>query len=51
MTNSKNSDADRAMRAQAPLVAKRDQATGRVVTLDKVIDPATGKAIRALPGG
>ena len=44
-------DADRAMRAQAPLVAKRDQATGRVVTLDKVIDPATGKAIRALPGG
>lgn len=28
----------------SPLVAKRDQATGRVVTLDKVIDPATGKA-------
>ena len=28
----------------SPLVAKRDQATGRVVTLDKVIDHATGKA-------
>ena len=28
----------------SPLVAKRDQATGRVITLDKVIDPATGKA-------
>lgn len=28
----------------SPLVAKRDQATGRVVTLDKVIDPTTGKA-------
>lgn len=28
----------------SPLVAKRDPATGRVITLDKVIDPATGKA-------
>ena len=27
----------------APLVAKRDPATGRVITLDKVTDPATGK--------
>jgi DNA (cytosine-5)-methyltransferase 1 len=29
----------------SPLVAKRDPTTGRVITLDKVIDPATGKAI------
>lgn len=28
----------------SPLVAKRDPATGRVITLDKVIDPATGKS-------
>ncbi len=28
----------------SPLVAKRDPATGRVITLDKAIDPATGKA-------
>lgn len=28
----------------SPLVAKRDPATGRVITLDKVIDPITGKA-------
>lgn len=28
----------------SPLVAKRDKATGRVITLDKVIDPATGKS-------
>lgn len=28
----------------SPLVAKRCQATGRVVTLDEVTDPATGKA-------
>jgi len=28
----------------APLVAKRCPATGRVITLDKVTDPATGKA-------
>lgn len=28
----------------SPLVAKRDPTTGRVITLDKVIDPATGKA-------
>lgn len=28
----------------SPLVAKRDPATGRVITLDKVIDPTTGKA-------
>lgn len=28
----------------SPLVAKRDKATGRVVTLDKVIDPVTKKA-------
>lgn len=28
----------------SPLVAKRCQATGRVVTLDEVADPATGKA-------
>ncbi len=28
----------------SPLVAKRDPATGRVITLDKVTDPATGKA-------
>lgn len=28
----------------SPLVAKRDPATGRVITLDKVIDQATGKA-------
>ncbi|WP_270175159.1 DNA cytosine methyltransferase [Diaphorobacter sp. ED-3] len=27
----------------SPLVAKRDPATGRVITLDKVTDPATGK--------
>lgn len=27
----------------SPLIAKRDKATGRVLTLDKIIDPATGK--------
>lgn len=27
----------------SPLIAKRDPATGRVITLDKVIDPVTGK--------
>ena len=27
------------------LVAKRDKATGRIVTLDKVIDPVTGKKV------
>lgn len=27
----------------SPLIAKRDKATGRVVTLDRVVDPATGK--------
>lgn len=28
-----------------PLIAKRDKATGRVVTLDKVLDPATGRMV------
>ncbi|WP_101926972.1 MULTISPECIES: DNA cytosine methyltransferase [Luteimonas] len=28
-----------------PLVAKRDKATGRVVTLEKIPDPATGKLV------
>lgn len=29
----------------SPLVAKRDKATGRVITLDKARDPATGKMV------
>jgi DNA (cytosine-5)-methyltransferase 1 len=35
-----------------PLVAKRDKATGRVVTLDEIIDPATGRKVNrvAAPG-
>ena len=28
----------------SPLIAKRDPATGRVITLDRITDPATGKA-------
>lgn len=32
------------MLQRSPLVAKRDPTTGRVITLDKLIDPATGKA-------
>jgi len=31
-----------------PLVAKRDKRTGRVVTLEKVIDPETGKLINRI---
>ncbi len=27
----------------SPLIAKRDKATGRVITLDKIVDPVTGK--------
>lgn len=28
----------------SPLIAKRDPATGRVITLDRILDPATGKS-------
>lgn len=28
-----------------PLIAKRDKATGRVITLDKITDPVTGKKV------
>ena len=33
-----------------PLVAKRDEATGRVVTLEKIPDPATGKLVHRVAG-
>jgi len=33
-----------------PLIAKRDKATGRVITLDKVPDPATGKLQHRVAG-
>lgn len=33
-----------------PLIAKRDAATGRVVTLDMITDPATGKSVHRIAG-